>query len=189
MWSRADTITQSNGVVEINGLNSSPDGSIWCPAESDFPSRKKSAWEGGWFWRANREQDVLPLSGLIQRYYTTVGRNTNMLIGMAIDTSGQFPAKETHLFEQFGREIKARFSHSLAEKKGGGNNLILKLGKKLVKVNQVVIMEDISRGERIREYSVEAWINNKWKPVCNGISVGHERIQTFNTVETDKLRL
>ncbi|MEO9004683.1 MAG: alpha-L-fucosidase, partial [Ginsengibacter sp.] len=47
MWSRADTITQSNGMVEIKGLNGSPDGSIWCPAESDFPSRKKSAWEGG----------------------------------------------------------------------------------------------------------------------------------------------
>src|SRR6185437_14020617 len=85
MWSRADTVTQSNGMSEIKGLNGSPDGNIWCPAESDFPSRSKSAWEGGWFWRANHEEDVLPLSGLIQRYYTTVGRNTNMLIGMAID--------------------------------------------------------------------------------------------------------
>ena len=189
MWSRTDTTTSSQGIVEIKGLNGNPDGRIWCPAESDFPSRKKSAWEGGWFWRANREEDVLPLSGLVQRYYTTVGRNTNMLIGMAIDTSGQFPEKETSIFAEFGKEIKKQFAKSIAETKGSGNEFILKLGNHPVKVNTISIMEDISKGENIRKYSVEAWVNNKWESVCEGISVGHKRIQKFNPIQTEKLRL
>ncbi|HEX5553222.1 MAG TPA: alpha-L-fucosidase [Chitinophagaceae bacterium] len=189
MWSRADTTTHSHGMVEIKDLHGNPDGAIWCPAESDFPSRKKSAWEGGWFWRANRPQDVISLNDMVGRYYTTVGRNTNMLIGMAIDTAGLFPEKETHLFAQFGNEIKKRFGHSLAETKGNGNELILNLGNHPVRVNQVVIMETLTHGENIRKYAVEAWVNNKWEPVCDGISVGHERIQTFTTVETTRLRL
>ena len=38
-------------------------------------------------------------------------------------------------------------------------------------VNTISIMEDISKGENIRKYSVEAWINNKWEPVCEGRSM------------------
>ena len=189
MWSRADTITQSNGMVEIKELHGSPDGDIWSPAESDFPSRKKSAWEGGWFWRADREQDVLPLDEMVERYFTTAGRNTNMLIGMAIDTSGQFPAKETQLFEQFGKHIKENFSKSIAETKGKGDEIILKLGDHPVNVNTVVLMEDIAHGENIRKYAVDALVDGLWKPVCDGISVGHKRVQKFNTVSTAKLRL
>jgi len=189
MWSRADTTTSSQGIVEIKGLHGNPDGRIWCPAESDFPSRSKSAWEGGWFWRANREGNVLPLSGLVERYYTTIGRNTNMLIGMAIDTSGQFPEKETSLFAEFGKEIRNRFGKSIAETKGSGNEMVLKLGNAPRKVNTIVISEDITKGENIRKYSVEAWENGKWKPVCDGVSIGHKRIQKFDTVNTVKLRL
>ena len=189
MWSRTDTTTSSQGLVEIKGLNGNPEGRIWCPAESDFPSRKKSAWEGGWFWRANREEDVLPLSGLIQRYYTTVGRNTNMLIGMAIDTSGQFPEKETSIFAEFGKKIKKQFGKSIAETKGSGDEFILKLGDHPVKVNTISIMEDITKGENIRKYSIEAWEDGRWEAVCDGVSVGHKRIQNFNPVQTDKLRL
>lgn len=189
MWCRDDSTTSSHGYVSMKDLNGNPDGEIWCPAESDFPSRKKSAWEGGWFWRANREHDVVSLDSLVHVYYHTVGRNTNLLIGMAIDTAGLFPAKETKLFEDFGKVIKNRFSHPIAETKGEGKEVILKLGNHPVSVNQIVIMEDIAKGQRIRKYSVEAWINNQWEPVCNGISVGHKRIQVFKAVKAEKLKL
>lgn len=189
MWCRDDSTTSSHGYVSMKDLNGNPDGEIWCPAESDFPSRKKSAWEGGWFWRANREQDVVSLDSLVHVYYHTVGRNTNLLIGMAIDTAGLFPEKETHLFEAFGKEIKKRFGHSIAQTKGSGYEFVLNLANHPVEVNQIVIMEEIAKGQNIRKYEVEAWINNQWQPVCNGISVGHKRIQTFPTVHTEKLRL
>jgi alpha-L-fucosidase len=50
-------------------------------------------------------------------------------------------------------------------------------------------MEDIARGERVRQYVVEAWIDGTWRKVCDGISVGHKRIQQFDAVTTNKLRL
>lgn len=112
-----------------------------------------------------------------------------MLIGMAIDTSGLFPAKETANFAAFGKEIQKRFAHSIAETHGKGQELILKLADKPVPVNQIVLMEDITKGENIRKYVVEAWVDGQWKPLCDGSSVGHKRIQVFDAVSTEKLRL
>ncbi len=189
MWSRAEITISSSGQPEIKDIHGDPDGGIWCPAESDFPIRKNSAWEAGWFWRANRDEDILPVGSLVKKYYTTVGRNTNMLIGMVIDTAGQFPEKETRAFAEFGKEIKRCFSQSIAETKGEGNEFVLTLGSRPVKVNTIVLMEDIAKGENIRKYTVEAWENGRWKSVCEGVSVGHKRIQQFNPVLTTKLRL
>jgi alpha-L-fucosidase len=53
----------------------------------------------------------------------------------------------------------------------------------------VIIREDIKNGERIREYKVQALVNGKWQTVCDGQSVGNKRIQEFDTVNTNKLRL
>lgn len=188
MWSRADTTTSSNGIVEIKDLHGNPNGPIWCPAESDFPNRKQSAWQGGWLWKANEEDKVLPIEDLIKLYYSTVGNNSNMLIGMAIDTAGQFPEKDAAYFAAFGKEIAKRYRKSIAETSGTGKELILNLGSKPVEINELVLMEDISKGENIRKYAVEAWIDNVWKPLCDGISVGHKRLQKFKSIHTTRLR-
>ena len=112
-----------------------------------------------------------------------------MLIGMAIDTSGQFPEKEMEIFGEFGKEIRNGFAKSIAETKGSGKELILKLGSHPMTVNTISIMEDITKDENIRKYSIEAWEDGRWKAVCDGVSVGHKRIQQFNAIKTEKLRL
>jgi len=54
-------------------------------------------------------------------------------------------------------------------------------------------MEDIAYGERVREYVVEALVSdNKWQKICDGISIGHKRIQWTTgekIIETAKVRL
>jgi alpha-L-fucosidase len=188
MWSRADTTTSSNGIVEIKNLHGNPDGPIWCPAESDFPNRKQSAWQGGWLWKANQEDKVLSVQDLVKLYYSTVGNNSNMLIGMAIDTAGTFPEKDAEYFAAFGKEISSRYRKSLGETHGSGNEIILNLGNKPIEINELVLMEDISKGENIRKYVIHAWLDNAWKPVSEGISVGHKRLHQFSAVSTTKLR-
>jgi hypothetical protein len=53
-----------------------------------------------------------------------VGRNTNTLIGMAIDNSRLFPAKETEIFSEFVKEIKNRFHKNIAETTATGKRFI-----------------------------------------------------------------
>ena len=56
-------------------------------------------------------------------------------------------------------------------------------------VNYCIIQENIKNGERIRQYKVEAKVNGKWQTVCSGESVGHKRIEKFEPVEANALRL
>ena len=189
MWSRADTTTASNGVVEIKGLNGNPDGPIWCPAETDVPLRLNSAWEGGWLWHAGQDSTVRPLRELVDLYYSSVGNNTNMILGMVIDTSGRFPERDSTAFSQFGKEIARRFAKPIPTTGGSGKEYTLSLGKFPVTVNQVVLSEDISRGENIRQYAVQALMNGQWETVATGISVGHKRIQAFKAIKTNRMRL
>jgi len=50
-------------------------------------------------------------------------------------------------------------------------------------------MEDIAHGERVREYVVEGLApGNKWAKLCDGISIGHKRIQGFKPIEVARVR-
>jgi len=74
------------------------------------------------------------------------------------------------------------------ETTGTGDAVELKLPKP-ARINHVVIMEQIAEGERIRAYGVEGLLpGNKWQKLCDGISIGHKRIQRFDPQEVSKLR-
>jgi len=62
--------------------------------------------------------------------------------------------------------------------------------KKPEVVDHAVIMEDITRGERVRVYRVEGLTGpEKWEVLAGGQSIGHKRIQRFRPVEVSKVRL
>jgi alpha-L-fucosidase len=187
-WSRAGSQTATDGLEEIHGTNGDPDGKYWMPGEADFPNRKKSAWNGGWLWHAGEDNHLFSADELMDRYYTSVGRNSNMLIGMAIDTSGLFPVTDTRIFEEFGDKLSNREESIIATTSGSGNCLEIQL-ELPAKISEIQIQEDIAKGERIRKYKVEAMINDKWVQVCEGISIGHKRIQRFEPVIVSSIRL
>ncbi|NOY60781.1 MAG: alpha-L-fucosidase [Calditrichaeota bacterium] len=56
-------------------------------------------------------------------------------------------------------------------------------------INHVVIMENISRGEKIRNYIIEGKTGGQWIKLCEGSCVGHKRIQRFNSVTVSDIRL
>jgi len=57
------------------------------------------------------------------------------------------------------------------------------------KIDHVVVMEDITGGERVRAYEIEGLVSgDKWEKLCGGVSVGHKRIQKFNRTEVAGIR-
>lgn len=185
-WSRADFTTSATGTIEIKGLNGNPEGKIWCPGEADFPLR--TGWQGGWFWKADG-QKMLTIEQLLQSYYTSVGRNSNMLLGIVVDTSGLVPTQDAARLEAFGKILAETNAHLLATSEHSvKKSIILDLGHDQP-VNQVMIAENIQTGERVRDYQIQAWVANQWKTVATGTSIGHKRLQVFNTVVTSRIRL
>lgn len=184
-WSRTDATSSATGTIKVNDMMGDPEGKIWCPGEADFPLR--TGWQGGWFWKADG-QKMLSVDQLLTNYNTSVGRNANMIIGIVVDTSGKVPDEDVARLKAFGDVLAKRFAKPITSTAGTGNEVLLKVppGKS---PQFIVIQEDIAKGERIREYVIEALENKEWKQVAEGVSVGHKRIHELHNLQAQQIRL
>jgi alpha-L-fucosidase len=162
--------------------NGDPNGTIWQPGECDVPIRNHD-----WFWHPDAEHKIYSLDELIDMYYRSVGRNCNLLINANIDRNGLVPAADMQRYREFGAEIRRRFGQSLAETEGRGDVVELALPKPTL-IDHVIIMEQITEGQRVREYVVQGFAGGEWRELCRGSSVGHKRIQRFAPVDVTKVR-
>jgi len=177
-WSKADSTTSASGVIEIKGLNGNPYGLFWCPGESDFPLRKNSSFQGGWFWHKDQDDQLRSLEELIDKYCKTVGRNTNMLLGIVVDDRGLVPEADIKLLEEFGQLIRNDFSDLLGRTAGSGNEFTVEF-KSPKSLAYVVISEDITGGERILEYKISGMSDGNWQIISKGSCIGHKRIEVI----------
>jgi alpha-L-fucosidase len=180
-WYTVDAKDALTGVATAE--HSNPDGDVWMPVEVDVPLLDHS-----WFWSATNENLLRPLDGLMDIYYQSVGRGAMLLLNAAPDTTGLIPVKDMALYKQFGEEIRRRFGKSIAETSGNGQTVELPLGKEEM-IDHVIIQEDISFGQRVRQYIIEGRTNNQWKMITRGLSVGQKRIEHFTPVKVDAIRL
>lgn len=161
-----------------------PDGGFWMPGECDVPVRNHD-----WFWTPNADHTLYSVDDLMNMYYNSVGRNCNLLLNANPGPDGLVPDADFQRYVEFGNEIKRRFAKPLAKTGGKGDTIELNL-RKPAGIDHVVIMEAISSGQRVREYSVQGLIGgDKWAKLCDGFSIGHKRIQQFEPVEVKAVRL
>lgn len=69
---------------------------VWYPADAEVPDRSP----GLWFW--NADSSVIPLSQMQSIYFTTVGRNTTLMLNVAPATTGLLDQEDLDLLSQFG---------------------------------------------------------------------------------------
>lgn len=163
------------------------EGKYWVPAMADVPLRGYNG-RHEWFWEPGDEEAVYPLSNLVDMYYKSVGRNATLIIGLTPDPRGLMPDRDVKRLQELGNKIEELTGTPLATTKGVGKTMALKLKGKQ-EVNQVILQEEISKGERIRKYKVEGLTSRGWATLCEGKSVGHKRIQTFESTVVSKVRL
>ena len=164
-----------------------PNGKYWMPAMSDAPLRGYNG-RHEWFWEPGDEAHIFPVENLMEMYYKSVGHNSTLIVGLTPDADGLMPEPDVIRLKEWGNEIKNRFSNPIASASGEGTIIELAIpGKE--QINHFVIQENIINGERIRKYEIQALVKNKWKTIGVGECVGHKRIQQFETVLTNKIRL
>jgi alpha-L-fucosidase len=165
-----------------------PDGTAWSPGMVDVPLRGANKIHN-WFWSPNQDHAVQPTETLVRMYDQSVGRNCNFVIGAVIKPDGSLPEVDATRLAEFGAEIKRRYGKPVAETKGEGETLELKLSKP-AQLDAVMIMEDIARSERVREYLIEGRApGGKWAQLGTGQSIGHKRIQSFPRQQLAAVRL
>ena len=178
----------------------------WFPAEVNEPILY------GWFW--NPKKHVRTAADLVDIYYSSVGRNGNMLLNLSPDTRGLIPDNQLAHLHLMAQVIDATFATNLAT---GGElstdqsndahsppraldgdldtwweaapgrttaTLTLKLPKE-TSFDVVSLQEAVDhRGQRIESFSVDVWDGSKWDEVDHQTTVGHKRLLRLNTPVT-----
>ncbi len=153
-----------------------PDGKYYRPAETDMPNRTHEAFGGGWGWQPDEEKFRFTPEQLLDCYIRSVGRNSNLLLGMAISKDGDFQDEEQ--FRRFGELLRKTFGTPVVktEDPAIADGRIVITVPETKKVKYLVLREDIANGALIRGFRVLA----DGRPVCEGACVGHKRIIPLN---------
>lgn len=150
----------------------------WWPSEVDVSIRQ------GWFYHAS--QQPKPLSKLAEIYLNSVGRNSVLLLNIPPDTDGRIHSTDSTRLMELRRWIDASFSHNFIIKSKGDVHSFAKAAK----IDAVMLQEDISKGQRIEQFTVEALLpGGKWEQITEGTTVGMKRILTFPEVEAEAIRV
>jgi alpha-L-fucosidase len=164
-WNSIDGAGARSGVS--TALDSDPNADTWLPNEVDVSIRRPD-----WFWSTKNAGKVLTKDQLMSVYYRSVGRGAQLLLNLPANRDGLLDGPDVASAAAFGAEVKRRFGTPV----GAATGLSLTWAKP-VRVDTVVLEEEIALGERIRGYRLEGLVDGVWKTVGEGVSVGHKRIQ------------
>ncbi len=164
-----------------------PDGKFYIPAMSDAPLRGFNG-RHEWFWEPGDEEHIYPLKNLVSMYYNSVGHNTSLILGLTPNADGLLPAPDVQRLKELGDEIERRFSKPIIVVAGNEDVLIAKLPKRQL-INQLVLTENISKGERVRQFVVEGKTRKGWQLIVEGSCIGHKFIHQFDELEVSAVRL
>ena len=97
-------------------------GKYWMPAMSDAPLRGING-RHEWFWEPGDEENLVPLTGLMNMYYKSVGRNSTLILGLTPNPQGLMPQGDVLRLKEFGDEIKKQFSVPIVTVSGKGTKI------------------------------------------------------------------
>lgn len=180
-WNSVPKARAKTGIA--TAADGRPDGDVWLPNECDTRTRV-----GSWFWSPDPKNRLKTLDELISIYYQSVGRGAQLLLNIGPDPAGLIPDEDVQRMCDFGAEVQRRLGKSAGETSGRGDTVELDLPRP-VRIEHIITMEEISEGERVREYVVEGFVDDQWKELAKGTAIGHKKIDRFVPVAVSKVRL
>ncbi len=188
-WATTGATTSADGTKVMSGMNGSADASLWCPGEADCTLRLNSTRQGGWGWCPGTDDALYSVNQLLRKYETSVGRNTNLLLGLVVDPRGLVPEGDVARLEEFGKALQEKYGTPLASASGEGSTTVIRMDKPQL-IDRVVIQEDIRFGERVLEYEVTGLgPDGRWTTLSTGTNIGHKHIDTFRPTEVTEVKL
>jgi len=191
-WNLLDTVgfTPGAGAPAVDILNrGNENGKNWIPAECDVSIRP------GWFYHREEDDKVKTPEELFQLYLKSVGRGANLLLNVPPDRTGSINGKDSSALVGFKKLRDESFKNNLANSAkhsvsaGDSVKEIWQIHfSKPVKINCVVLKEEIKNGQAIEKFSLELK-NDAGVIAYLGATVGRKRVITFPVVETNSIFL
>ena len=185
---------------------------VWYPAETDVSIRP------GWFYHSSQDNLVKSPAKLVDIYYSSVGRNSILLLNIPPDKRGRITKYDIKGLQGMRKILDQTFRTNLAagattiasdEKPGHKASAIIEphptiywttnsgvesasiefqLPKEQT-IDQLMLQENIRVGQRIEAFHFETWSDGTWKRVARGTTVGYKRLLRFPAVMSRKVRL
>jgi alpha-L-fucosidase len=179
-WStiKADSLTI--GGSDQNYLNTGdPDGTEWITGECDVSIRP------GWFYHSSQDSLVKSMEELREIYYGSVGRNAVLLLNIPPDQRGLIHENDVQRLKEFSNFISSTFEQNLAAGIQFSETVEL---PEPVSFDLIVLGENISEGQRVHAFTIEAWQDGEWKSLTAGSTIGYKRILKTDLTTTSKLK-
>jgi alpha-L-fucosidase len=169
-----------NGSVELH----------WYPAVADIPLNDD------WFWDRDSQRTLKSLYQLQQVYEQSVGRNAGLLINLAPSSAGLIPAADVSRLREFGTWLRESFRNDLLTdakrekrtKEDGVVEFELRLPEPRF-ATTLAFGEDITSGQHIEKFTVEANDGGEWREVAKGMTVGWKRIVRWKPQPCSAIRV
>ena len=170
----------------------------WYPAEVNAPILN------GWFWSADKRSKSP--AELIDIFYTSVGRNGNMLLNLSPDTRGLIPEDQLASLNEMAQVVNDTFARNLAkgatliaDTSNPANAPALALDDSIdtwweaapgqscatitlslpneITFDVISLQEAVDyRSQRIEAFAIDVWNGDTWTTVDNQTTVGHKRL-------------
>ncbi len=186
-----------------------PDGSVWRPAETDVSIRP------GWFWHAAQNKDVRSAENLLGLYFTSVGRNSKLLLNVPPNRDGLFDAPDLASLQGFHARKAALFAqdllHNAQVRASSGRDAAAVLDSDPmrywqtdpnarsaalefylpapVRFDVIRLEEAIAHGQHIGAWRLQVHTGRDWRTVSWGNTLGYCRLARIAPVLGQRLRL
>ena len=179
------------------------DNAYWYPAEVDVSIRP------GWFWHASEDSLVKDAGKLADIYLGSVGRNAVLLLNVPPDKRGLITDNDIKSLMGLKAWIDDLYDTDLlngARPYGQGSSGAIDGDNNTswsprrdrtasfvpaiaATFNVAMLQEDISKGQRVEKFIIEALSADQWDTIATGTTVGYKRLLNFPEVKADEIRL
>lgn len=201
----AKDLGSRNKIRDANAL-------VWYPSEVDVSIRP------GWFYHESQDDGVKTPEKLLDIWFSSVGRNSLLLLNIPPDKRGLIHENDVKALKDLAAIRETVFGNNLAADatvkattksfgKAPANVLIagrekfwmarkgeteadleFDLGEEKT-FDCITLAENIELGQRIEQFSVEIWKNDRWREVTRSTTIGNKRLLRFSPKTAQKVRL
>ncbi|MCU0619702.1 MAG: hypothetical protein MUF40_07395, partial [Gemmatimonadaceae bacterium] len=166
------------------------DGTVWRPGETDVSIRP------GWFWHPAEDDKVRTPENLEGLWYSSVGRNSKLLLNVPPTTRGLFHDTDVRHLRALRERIEAMQAADVTRQarrrfvRHDARRATLELTfEGAMHVTTLDLRERIEEGQRVAAFEIEARTDGIWRPLRRGTTIGHRRLVALGAHTLDALRV
>ena len=150
----------------------------------------------GWFYHPAEDTKVRSADNLADLFFTSVGRNSKLLLNVPPTRDGLFHANDVASLQGMRATLDAMFARNLAARARTTFRLRTPTAAEStltfaapVTIGLLDLAESIASGQRVARYRVETDDGRGWQPLTQGTTIGHRRLERVSAAGVRRLRV